>query len=202
MCRALWLIALASLACDRADPPKKSHVEAVPLSASPTTVVTPSATALPSLAPSEPPAPSETPPVATLSATATAAPTAELPDALGLLNDIAKAKEVKISRLDSTSDAEIKDEKKIGELFEAIGISQRPIDACPKGLQFISLSFTDGFGTRLGSIGLFRQGDTQNLNTDAVVRDALGDRCQGIALEKATALEAMIDEALPAEAKP
>jgi len=116
--------------------------------------------------------------------------------AVGLLGPVANATEVKVSRVDGTDSAVIDDPKQVKRLLDSIGMSQKPGDDCPPRLPTFTLSFKDGFGKRLGSLGVYAKA-SGGLAPEAVLRDALGDECQSLVLVETTALSTLLDGALP-----
>lgn len=185
-------------ACEDGGPSAADRQSSVPASAAPSTVETPPATARASASVgprSAPPIRPETSAALAASASASAVP-ATPP---GLLGSFATATEVKVSRVEGTENVVIDDREKIQALLEAIDVAQKPTDECPRGLPAFTLSFKDGFGKRLGSLGIYAEADG-SLKPEAALRDALGDECHTIELEEAAASEAWLKRALPLQA--
>jgi hypothetical protein len=179
---------------------------------------TTAATARPTVAPA-PKAPPSARPSATTAATATAtatalasatasasaaavAPTASAAAAAqGLLAGVGRAARFTVQRMEPTgaigTKTKIEDPKKVAALLEAIGMTQKPGDSCPRCVPSYTFTFEDAFGTRLGSLGVFCEID--KLEKAAALHDALSEKCESIELDKPEDVKRIADEALPAK---
>jgi hypothetical protein len=200
------VFAVLAVACD--DDPPPPRLSAVPESAAPTTVVTPSgAPPVPvaSATASDPaPAPAPEPlgsadasavPSAEPSASAIASAPAPAASGNGLLGEVTRANEVKLGGPDGSPIAMIVDGNTVNAIFTAIGTTQKPEEGtCPGGIPTFQLGFRDRFGTRLGSLAVFAKEDG-SLNPSAALRDTLGERCHTVTLSDPAALKRIIDAA-------
>ena len=191
--------------CDRdAAPSARADAVTAPKAAATSVGASAGATA----ATSSPPTPTSAPSAgATASASSTASAGAATAasaaaEPLTLLATIAKATKVKVRRLEPSGGGEavvIDEAEKVAQLLEALGTSQTAVDACPRCIPSVQLTFEDAYGTRLGTVGLFCSDRTGQPEL-AALRDALANTCQTVTVAEPEKLRAVLSAALPTAA--
>ncbi|HZO12448.1 MAG TPA: hypothetical protein VFB62_04295 [Polyangiaceae bacterium] len=185
----LVLLLVLLLGCDD-KPAGGNRVSGVPPEGAPTTVEVPSGNVPSGFVPSTPATGEAT--VRVEASTPKPTPSAA-PKPQELLASLERATEVKITRIEGGKDIELKGAERLEPLFEAVDLEQKPEKKCPDGLAAITLTFKDEFETRLGSIGLFKDGD--KIKPEAALRDDTGEQCQTIKLLKPERVADWIDQA-------
>ena len=187
--RKLVLTLVLLLGCDD-KPAGGNRVSGVPPEGAPTTVDIPSGVVPSGFVPSMPATGEAT---VKVEASTPKPPPPAPPKPQELLASFEEADEVKITRIEGGKDVELKGTERLKPLFEAIDLEQKPEKKCPGGLVAITLTFKDQFENRLGSIGLFKDGD--KLKPEAALRDGSGEQCQTIKLLNPERVADWIDQA-------
>ena len=130
-------------------------------------------------------------PTAVASAAASAA-TSAAPAVESILASIAKAGKLKIAYAKGQT-AELTSAVEIDKLMAAIDTKQTASDNCPRCIPQINITFSDKFGTRLGSMGLFCGAPDDS--PIAAIRDALANNCQSITMKDPDVVRKIIDAA-------
>ncbi len=116
----------------------------------------------------------------------------------GMLGALTKTATVKVTRLTATGDSEqglIRDLGMLRPLLEAIGLTQTPTEGCKPCMPSLTLTFEDGYGTRLATVGAFctEAGAPRNV---ATLSDPLGNRCETITLVTPKVLEVQAERVI------
>ena len=139
---------------------------------------------------------------ATASATGSTSASAAAAAPEGILGAIAKAARVKVTRVSDAGESQkgvIDEQGMVSPLLDAIGLKQTPTDGCERCMPAITFTFQDGFGTRLGSVGVFCT--EKSVKRDiAMLRDPLGNKCETITLVTPKVLETLAERAIAATA--